>query len=279
MTALAPILQAFFTDRLMTQADASPHTIASYRDTFKLLLSYVHQQTGMLPNQLELSDLDATTVGSFLEHLETVRANSAATRNTRLAAIHSLFHYASLRAPEHAQLISRVLAIQTKRTTTTIVSFLNRSELDALFAAPDQSTWHGRRDHALLVLLAQTGLRVSELTGLAIGEVHFGAGAHVYCRGKGRKDRCTPLTAHTTTILTSWTAERHGTGTDPLFCTRPGNPHSHDAVAALVTKHAAAAARSCQSLQSKKVTPHTMRHSAAMSLLHAGVDITESPRV
>jgi integrase/recombinase XerD len=274
MTALAPLLQAFFTDRLMTQYGASPHTIASYRDTFRLLLSHVHQQTGKLPAQLDLTDLDATTIGGFLQHLETIRGNSAATRNTRLAAIHSLFRYASLRAPEHANLISRVLAIQTKRTATTIVNFLNRVELDALLAALDQSTWHGRRDHTLLVVAAQTGLRISELTGLAVHDLHLGTGAHVYCRGKGRKDRCTPLTAHTVEILTGWLAGRHAAGTEPLFCTRRGASLSHDAVAHMITKHAAAAARTCVSLQAKNVTPHTLRHTAAMNLLHAGVDIT-----
>jgi integrase/recombinase XerD len=183
MTALAPILEAFFTDRLMTQRGASPHTIASYRDTFTLLLGHIHQHTGKLPAQLDLADLDATTIGAFLQHLETSRGNSPATRNARLAAIRSLFRYASLRAPEHAALISRVLSIQPKRTATTIVSFLTPGELDALLAAPDRATWHGRRDHALLVFAAQTGLRVSELTGLTTRDVHLGTGPHTYCRG------------------------------------------------------------------------------------------------
>ncbi|MEV6970544.1 tyrosine-type recombinase/integrase [Hamadaea sp. NPDC051192] len=274
MTALAPLLQAFFTDRLMTQYGASPHTIASYRDTLRLLLSHVHQRTGKLPAHLDLADLDAATVGGFLHELEAVRGNSVATRNTRLAAIHSLFRYASLHAPEHADLISRVLGIQTKRATTTVVTFLSPAELDALLAAPDQTTWHGRRDHALLVLTAQTGLRVAELTALTASDLQLGVGAHVYCRGKGRKDRCTPLTAHTVGVLTSWLAARRPAGNDPLFATRRGTPLSHDAVARLVAKHTATAARTCPSLQTKHVTPHTLRHSAAMNLLHAGVDIT-----
>lgn len=274
MTALAPLLQAFFTDRLMTQYGASPHTIASYRDTLRLLLTHVHQQTGRLPAQLDLTDLDAVTIGKFLHHLETTRGNTVATRNNRLAAIHSLFRYASLRAPEHADLIARVLAIQTKRTSTTIVSFLNPTELDALLTAPDTTTWHGRRDHALLTLTAQTGLRVAELTALTNGDLQLGAGAHVHCHGKGRKDRCTPLTAHTISILTSWLTTHRPTDTSPLFTTRRGTRLSHDAVAGLVAKHAATAARTCPSLQVKHVTPHTLRHTAAMNLLHAGVDIT-----
>lgn len=274
MTALAPIVEAFFTDRLMTQRAAAPHTIASYRDTFKLLLGYVHAQTGKLPSQLDLTDLDAATIGAFLTHLETVRRNSAATRNNRLAAIHSLFRYAALQAPEHLNLISRVLAIQAKRTTTTLVSYLTNAELDVFLSAPDRCTWHGRRDHALLVLAAQTGLRVSELTGLTIDDLHLDTGAHVYCRGKGRKDRCTPLTTHTTAILTEWLAERHAPGTAPLFCTRSGTRMSSDAVSHLTGKHATMAALACPSLTARKITPHTLRHTAAMTLLHAGVDIT-----
>lgn len=274
MTALAPILQAFFTDRLMTQRGASPHTIASYRDTFTLLLGYIHQQTGKLPAQLDLADLDAATLGAFLQHLETARGNSAATRNARLAAIRSLFRYASLRAPEHAALISQVLAIQPKRTTTTIVSFLTPDELDALLAAPDRANWHGRRDHTLLVFAAQTGLRVSELTALAVHDIHLGTGPHAYCRGKGRKDRATPLTTHTVDVLAAWLAEQHADPAGPLFATRAGTPLSRDAVEHLVARHTATAAQACPSLQAKKITPHTLRHTAAMQLLHAGVDVT-----
>ena len=274
MTALAPLLQRFFTDRLMAQRDATPHTIASYRDTFKLLLGYIHAQTGKQPSRLDLADLDAATIGGFLTHLEAVRRNSAATRNNRLAAIHSLFRYAALQAPEQMNLISRVLAIQSKRTTTTIVSYLTSAELDAFLSAPDRSTWHGRRDHALLVIAAQTGLRVAELTGLTIDDLHLGTGAHVYCRGKGRKDRCTPLTSHTAGILAEWLAERHETGTAPLFCSRSGTPMSSDAVGRLTGKYASMAASACPSITARKITPHTLRHTAAMTLLHAGVDIT-----
>jgi len=274
VTRLAPIMQGFFTDHLITQRHASPHTVASYRDTLTLLLGYAHQRSGKLPAQLDLGDLDAALVGSFLTHLEEERGNSAATRNARLAAIRSLFRYASLRAPEHAALISRVLQIQPKRTATTIVSYLTRGELDALLAAPDRATWHGRRDHALLVFAAQTGLRVSELTGLTIGDVHLGTGPHAYCRGKGRKDRATPLTPHTVKVLTAWLAEQRARTAGPLFATRAGAPLSRDAVEHLVARHAATATRTCPTLEAKKITPHTLRHTAAMNLLHAGVDIT-----
>ena len=196
MTALAPVLEAFFTDRLMTQRGASPHTIASYRDTFRLLLGYLHQQTGKQPAQLDLADLDAPAIGAFLPAGNNPRQQRRHPQHP--AGGHPLpVPLRRLRAPEHAALISRVLAIQPKRTATTIVSYLTPAELDALLAAPDRATWHGRRDHALLVFAAQTGLRVSEITGLAISDVHLGTGPHVYCRGKGRKDRATPLTSHT----------------------------------------------------------------------------------
>ncbi|HSZ29731.1 MAG TPA: tyrosine-type recombinase/integrase [Pseudonocardiaceae bacterium] len=274
MTILAPILEAFFTDRLMTQRQASPHTVAAYRDTFTLLLGYTFQHTGKHPAQLDLSDLDAPLIGAFLQHLETDRKNSVTTRNARLAAIHSLFRYAALRAPEHAALIARVLAIPSKRHHRPLVCFLTRDEIEALLAAPDQTHWTNRRDHALLLVLTQTGLRVSELTGLTIQDVHLGTGAHVYCRGKGRKDRATPLTSQTVAVLRSWLTERGGHGADPLFPTRRGGPLSRDAVERLLAKHTTTAAKHCPSLGAKRVSPHVLRHSAAMALLQTGVDIT-----
>lgn len=272
MSPLAPILQGFFTDKLLRQRQASPHTIAAYRDTCRLLLAFAWRTTGIQPTQLDLSALDAPLIGAFLQHLETERANTVATRNARLAAIHSLFRYAALRTPEHAALISRVLAIPPKRGDRAIVCFLTASEIDALLAAPDRSTWLGRRDHALLLLAAQTGLRVSELTGLTCGDIHLGAGTHVRCHGKGRKDRATPLTSQTAKVLRVWLAERNGEPSNPLFPTRAGRPLSRDAVEHLVAKHATTAASSCATIATKNVTPHTLRHSAAMALLHAGVD-------
>jgi integrase/recombinase XerD len=272
MTAIAPTLQAWFTQRLANQKRASGHTVGAYRDTFRLLLRFAQQQTGKAPSVLDFDDLDAELICAFLDHLEHQRHNSVRTRNARLAAIHSLFRYAALHAPEHAQLISRVLAIPPTRTDRAIVSFLTAAEIDALLAAPNRATWHGRRDHTLLLLAYQTGLRVSELTALTCADIHLGPGAHVRCHGKGRKDRATPLTKPTATALRTWLHERNGTPTDPLFPTRAGHRPSRDAVQRLVAKHAATAAANSPTIATKHATPHTLRHSTAMALLHAGVD-------
>jgi integrase/recombinase XerD len=272
MTALAPTLQAFFTDRLARQRHASPHTIAAYRDTWRLLLGFTSAKTGKQPSQLEITDLDAPLIGAFLAHLEQHRHNSPRTRNARLAAIHSLFRYAALRHPEHADLIARVLAIPPKRIHKALVTYLTEPELAALLTAPNQSTWTGRRDHALILLAAQTGLRLSELTGLTLSDIHLGTGAHVSCHGKGRKDRITPLTTTTIAVLRAWLAEHAGQPNQPLFPTRTGRRLSRDAVERRIAKHTATAARRCPSLNTKTITAHTLRHTAAMRLLHAGID-------
>jgi len=269
---LAPVLQSFFTDRLVIQRQASPATIAAYRDTFRLLLHWLAATTGTQPAAVDLGQLDAATISAFLTYLQEERGNSTSTRNARLTAIRSLFHHAALHAPEHAESIARVLAIPPKRCDRTLVSFLTAPEIEALLAAPDRDRWHGRRDHALLALACQTGLRVSELTALTGGDIQLGDGAHVRCHGKGRKQRHTPLTRQTVTILTIWNAEAGAGDELPLFPTRSGTALSRDAIARLVAKHAATAARSCPSIKSKNVTPHTLRHSAAMALLHAGID-------
>ncbi len=274
MSLLAPTLQAFFTDRLIRQRHASPHTIAAYRDTIKLLLTYVQQRTGKPPSTLAVPDLDAPLIGAFLDQLERERGNTVRTRNARLAAVHSLFRYAALRHPEHSAVIARVLAIPPKRFDRAIVTYLTEPEIDALLAAPDQTTWTGRRDHALLALAIQTGLRASELTALTIADVHLGTGGHVSCTGKGRKQRITPLTRDTVVILNTWLTGRAGLPTDPLFPTRQGAPLSRDALERRVAKHAATAARSCPTIARKKISPHVMRHTAAMRLLNAGVDVT-----
>lgn len=272
MSALAPTLQAFFTDRLIGQRHASDHTVAAYRDTWRLLLGFAATRTRTQPSQLDIADLDTPLITAFLDHLEHQRHNSVRTRNARLAAIHSLFRFAALRHPEHAAVIERVLAIPAKRYEQTTVTFLIDAEIDVLLAAPDRDTWTGRRDHALLCLAIQTGLRVSELTGLTCGDAHLGVGAHVACHGKGRKDRITPLTSHTISVLRVWLDERAGQPGDPLFPTRTGTRLSRDAVERRVTKHVATAANGCPSLRHKRVTAHTLRHSAAMQLRRAGVD-------
>jgi integrase/recombinase XerD len=274
MTALAPVLEGFFTDRLARQRNASPHTVAAYRDTLRLLVGFARTRTGKPPSRLDLADLDAPLIGAFLDHLEHERHNSVRTRNARLAAIHSMYAYAELRHPEHAALIARVLAIPTKRHDQAIVNFLTPAEVDALLAAPDPASWHGQRDYTLLQLAVQTGLRVSELTTLRRIDVSLGVGAHVRCRGKGRKERITPLTSQSVNTLHAWLARQPGLPDAPLFPTSRGGPLTRDAVEKLVTKHVTTATASCPSLGHKRISPHTLRHTTAMQLLRAGVDTT-----
>ncbi len=272
MTALAPTLQAFFTDRLTRQRNASPHTIAGYRDTWRMLLAFAAARTGTAPSTLDLADIDAPLIGAFLDHLQNERGNSIRTRNTRLAAIHSLFRYVALAHPEHAQSISRVLAIPPKRFDRALICYLTEPEVQALLASCDQRTWTGRRDHALLLLAVQTGLRMSELIGLTRADLHLGAGAHVLCHGKGRKDRATPLTTDTRAVLRDWLAERLGAPTAPLFPSRHGRRLSPDAIERRIAHYTALATPGCPSLHDKTITAHVLRHTTAMRLLHAGVD-------
>lgn len=276
MSDLAPLLQTFFTDRLMTQRQASPNTIAAYRDTFRLLLSYTSGLTGNAPSKLAISDLDATRVSGFLSYLETERRNSVRTRNARLAAIHSLFSYAALRHPEHAQVIQRVLAIPAARHKRNLVNYLDEAEANALLAACDQSTRTGRRDHAMFALTIQTGLRISELLSLTVADIHTGIGANVHCTGKGRKERRTPILPATAGILTEWIAEL-SPGPDPgtvLFPGPTGQALSRDAIEHRIKLTTQKAAVACPTLKEKTITIHTLRHTAAMRLLHAGVDVT-----
>lgn len=272
MSLVAPTLQSFFTDRLVKQRRASPRTIASYRDSLRLLVVFVHGRSAKTPCTLDWDDLDAETISAFLDHLEAERHNSPRTRNLRLTAIRSLFAYASLRHPEHAALIQRVLAIPAKRFDKPMVSFLAGPEVDSLVAAPDPTRWEGRRDRALMLLAVQTGLRLSELTGLDCGDVSLGTGASVRCEGKGRKHRAVPLTTATAAVLDVWLAERAGRRDEPLFPTRTGRRLSADAVERLVRKHAIVAAARCPSLRAEALHPHVLRHTCAMALLQAGVD-------
>jgi len=273
MTALAPALQAYFTDRLITQRNSSPETIAAYRDAFRLLLRFAQEQTGKQPFELDIDDLNAPLIGSFLKHLEDDRGNSIRTRNARLGAIHSFYRFAALEHPEHAHTIARVMAIPTKRHERNTVTYLDRDEIQALLAAPEKRTWLGRRDHALLALTIQTGVRVSELTGLRVGDLHLGRGPHIRVLGKGRKKRATTLTGETVGVMRAWTKERQGQPDEPLFPTRQGRSLSRYAVGVIVAKHATTAAASCPSLHAKRVTPHTLRHTNAMLLRAKGIDI------
>lgn len=274
MSLLAPTLQSFFTQWLVGQRRVSQNTVAAYRDTFRLLLAFAQQATGHTPSQLDWDDLDAPLITSFLEQLEATRHNSTRTRNARLAAVHSLFRFAALRHPEHAALIQRVLAIPQKRGERNLVTFLEPPEVAALLAAPNRDRRVGRRDHAMLVLAVQTGLRVSELISLNCQDARLGTGAHVRCRGKGRKERVTPLTDLTVAVLRTWLAETQGQPATPLFPGPSGEPLTRDAVALIVSKHARTASARCPSLAHKKVSPHVLRHTCAMQLLRAGVDIS-----
>jgi integrase/recombinase XerD len=273
MTLLAPALQAFFTDRLITQRNSSPQTIAAYRDTFRLLLRFAREQTGKQPFELDLDDLDAPLIGAFLNHLEHDRGNSPRTRNARLGAIHSFYRFAALEHPEHAATIARVMAIPTKRHERNTLSYLDLDEIKALLAAPDRNTWLGRRDHTLLLVMIQTGVRVSELVGLRVRDVHLGTGAHIRVTGKGRKKRATTLTGETVAILSEWLNERGADPADPVFPTRQGQPLSRYTIGAILARHARNATASCPSLTAKHVTPHTLRHTNAMLLRAKGVDI------
>ena len=251
MSPLAPTLQKFFTDRLLLQRQASPATIAAYRDTYRMLLGFISNRRKLAPATLDFADLDAPTIAAFLTHLETERHNSTRSRNARLAAIHSLFRFAALQHPEHADLIARVLAIPQKRFERTILTFLTKEEIEAILAVPDRDTWIGRRDHALLTLAVQTGLRVAELTSLRRQDLTLTTGPHVRCRGKGRKQRATPLTAGTVTTLREWMKAHNAQPDSPLFPTRHGTPLSTDAVERLVKKYATAAATRCPSLATR----------------------------
>ena len=268
----AGLLEKFFTDRLIRQRKASSHTIAAYRDTFSLLLRFAKDRLKKAPSTLSMEHLDAPFIGTFLEYLEKDRGNSTRTRNARLAAIHSFFQYAALHSPNHSALIQRVLAIPNKRYDRTQIEFLNYDEIEALLAAPNLDTWTGRRDRTLLLVAVQTGLRVSELVNLRREHVELGNGSHVRCLGKGRKERCTPLRKDSVKVLRSWIRECNLRESDPLFPSTRGGPIGPDGVAYLLTKHLSSARKQCASLKKKRVSPHVLRHSAAMHLLQAGVD-------
>jgi integrase/recombinase XerD len=269
---LPGLLQSFFTIRLMTQRKASVHTIASYRDTFRLLLQFTQKRLRKEPSQLKLSDLDAALINAFLDDLENGRRNGPKSRNLRLTAIRSFFRYVALEAPAQSGIIQRVLAIPNQRQPRALVGFLTRPEIEALLAAPDRTRWLGRRDHAFLITAVQTGLRLSEMTALRHEDVSLGAGAHVRCRGKGRKERCTPLAKPTVAVLRAWIREQGEEDLKVLFPSTRGGPLSADGVQHMLARHVARARKNCVSLRKKRVSPHVLRHAAAMELLQAGVD-------
>ncbi len=272
--SLPPLVQRFFTQRLLEQQGLSPHTVASYRDTFRLLLTFATQDLGRAPSNLQVEQLDVDFIEKFLRHLEQVRGNSVRTRNNRLAALHAFFRFVAISEPALGLQCQRILAIPSKRCVHRTVEFLTEEETAALVAAPDTQTWIGNRDRTLLLVAVQTGLRNSELTSLRHQDVAFGTGAHVRCLGKGRKMRCTPLRPDVVAMLKQWLLRQPGEPGDPVFPSSRGGRLSADAFERLVSRHVATACRTCPSLKEKSVTPHTLRHAAAMSLLQHGVDLS-----
>ena len=268
----ARLLTVFFTQYLMQQRQVSPHTIASYRDTFRLLVAYVHKSLGKPPQELSVADIDPDLIGAFLSHLENGRGNHPRTRNIRLAAIRSFFRIVALHAPEHAALAQRVLAIPSKRWTRRIVDFLSDDEIEALLQAPDQGHWVGRRDHTLLLLAVQTGMRASEIIGLRCADIHCGDGAHLRCHGKGRKERCIPLRRDSVAALDAWLMECGDEPDAPVFRNQRGRPLRHESLEYLLARNVEIARTACPSLRKKRISPHTLRHTAAMTLLRNGVD-------
>lgn len=271
---VAPLLQSFFTRRLMQEKQASHHTISSYRDTFRLLLKFLAKKTQKAPSRLCLDEINASVITGFLSELEKERGISVRSRNLRLTAIRSFFTYLALEVPTNTGQIQQVLAIPQKRHVRTLVNFLNRDEAEALLKAPNLNTWAGRRDHALILLALQTGLRLSELIALRKNDVKLQGGAHVRVIGKGRKERCTPLAKRTVVVLRAWSKESRCDKSEVLFTNARGGQLSAGGVQYIVAKHAGAASRVCEGLAKKHVTPHVLRHTAAMELLQAGVDRT-----
>lgn len=274
MTTFAALLQAFFAERLVRERRVSHHTVAAYRDCFRLLFGFAKRRLSKAPSALLFEDLDAPFVVDFLQYLETDRDNGARSRNARLAALHSFFSYVALREPAHAHLCQRVLAIPSKRHEKRPIDFLLADEIDALLGIIDRSTWIGRRDRTLLSLAIQTGLRVSELVTLRCRDIVLGPSPYVRCEGKGRKQRCTPLRRELVALVDAWLRERHGQPDDPVFPSQRGGPLSRDALEKLLAKYATVAAAKCPSLKGKRVSPHVLRHTAAMELLRHGVDRT-----
>lgn len=272
--SIAPLIERYFAQRLMHQRGVSPHTVASYRDTFRLLLRFAHRRLGKPPSHLDLADLDAPFIIAFLDDLEVDRAIGTKTRNLRLTAIRAFFRFLAFEEPASSGQIQRILAIPGKLTEKREVHFLSRPEIDAILAAPDRTCWLGRRDHMLLLFAIQTGLRLSEIASLDRSDITLGTGAHVRCVGKGRKERCTPLAGQVRAAMQNWLKEPPRGGASTLFPTIHGSRLSPDAIQYLLAKHVRTARAYCPSLRHKRVSPHVLRHTAAMELLQAGVDLS-----
>jgi len=271
---LGSLIQAFFAEHLLTHKRASPRTVSAYRDTFRLLFGFLHETAGIEPSSLRLADLDAPAILSFLDYLEAHRRNSVRSRNARLAAVRSFIRFVALREPESLALATRVLAIPVKRADRRLVGYLTRAEVDAILAAPDRLKWAGRRDHALLLTLYNSGARVSEIAALRRSQAVVGASSFLQLHGKGRKERVVPLWPRTARALKSWFHECAGPPDAPAFPNARGGPLTRDGVSYVLERAVRMASASCSSLQAKHVSPHVLRHTTAMHLLQAGVDLT-----
>jgi integrase/recombinase XerD len=271
---VGPLVQAFFTEHLLQHKRVSPQTVSAYRDAFRLLLHFLHNTTGREPAAVRLADLDCATLLAFLEHLERARHNTIRSRNARLAALRSFFRYVAFREPACLALVTQVLAIPRKRTDHRLVGSLTRPEMDAVLAAPDRATWTGRRDHALFLTLYNTGARVSEIIALRRTEVTLAGAPALQLHGKGRKERVMPLWARTARVLRTWLAELGDTPGGMAFPNARGRPLTRHGVSHLLAQAVGRAGASQPSLATKRVSPHVIRHTTAMHLLHAGVDPT-----
>lgn len=270
--SISSLVQSFFVEHLRNHKGASEQTVSAYRDTFRLLLRFLAEKKGAAPTNLCVDDLDAPAILSFLEHLEHERRNSVRSRNARLAAIRSFFRFVALREPEALAVSTRVLAIPVKRFSRSVVNYLTKAEMEAILAAPDRSERSGRRDHAMLLLLYNTGARVSEITGLKVSQFQFAKETFVKLCGKGRKERSLPLWPQTRRVLRSWLEELGGKSDSYVFPNARGNPLTRYGVAYILSKAVTVASAECESLTSKRVSPHVVRHTTAMHLLQSNVD-------
>ena len=268
----AALVQAFFVEYLLNQKHASPRTLAAYRDAFRLLLRFIHQTHGIEPATLNVENLDTPVILAFLDHIEQQRSNSIRSRNARLAAIRSFFRFVQMREPAAVAVASRVLAIPAKRTERKLIGYLTRPEIDALLSAADQTCWDGRRDHALLLTLYNSGARVSEIIGVRRDEIVLDVPASLKLHGKGRKERAVPLWTKTAQILRAWFQELGDQFGGLAFPSARARRLSRHGVSFLLSRLADRAAAKCPSLRNKTISPHVIRHSTAMHLLQSGVD-------